>query len=203
MRVKICGITNYEDAKLCCDLGVDALGFIMYKSSKRYVRPNPAKEIIKKLPAFVSKIGVFVNESPKMINARAMEIKLTGVQLHGEEPPEIIEQINLPVIKTFRITNSFDFSELKSYRNCNILFDTHSNEGYGGTGKTFDWDVVPFEIRNKIILAGGISILNIEYIYKNIQPAAIDLSSSIEEFPGKKDHNKLKEFFNKLNSLCR
>ena len=201
MRVKICGITNYDDAKLCCDLGVDALGFIIYKSSKSHIQIDEAKKIIKKLPAFVSKIGVFVNESSQNINSISNQIKLNGIQLHGEESPKFIEEINLPVIKTFRINSAFDFSKLEKYNNCNFLLDTHSTEEYGGTGKVFNWEIIPAEIRNKIILAGGVSIVNIEHIYKNIQPAAVDLSSSVEEYPGKKDHKKLKEFFNKLNPL--
>jgi phosphoribosylanthranilate isomerase len=203
MRVKICGITNYEDAKLCCDLGTDAVGFIFYEKSKRYVHVNIAKEIIKELPAFVSKIGVFVNENSKTINTISKEIKLTGIQLHGDEPPEIISEIHMPVIKTFRVNNDFDFSILNNYANCNFLLDTHSTEEYGGTGQTFNWGIIPPEVQKKIILAGGISIDNIEYIFKNIHPVAVDLSSSVEKYPGKKDEIKLKKFFDKIDLLRR
>jgi phosphoribosylanthranilate isomerase len=109
MRIKICGITNYEDAKLCCDLGADALGFIFTDKSKRKVSIDIAKTIIKKLPVFVSKIGVFVNEDLTTINRISKMIDLAGVQLHGEESPEFAKLVNLPVIKTFRINSRLIF----------------------------------------------------------------------------------------------
>jgi phosphoribosylanthranilate isomerase len=203
MRVKICGITNYEDAKLCCDLGADALGFIFHEKSNRCVGVNVAKEIIKRLPAFVSKVGVFVDEDSRAINTISREIKLTAAQLHGEETPELVGSINLPVIKSFRVTDGFDFSILERYPNCKFLLDTFSKEEYGGTGRSFNWEIIPIGIRNKIIIAGGISVDNIEYIFKYIQPEAVDLSSSLEKYPGKKDEIKLKDFFQKVNSLRR
>lgn len=203
MRIKICGITNYEDAKLCCDLGADALGFIFYEKSKRKVSVDETKNIINKLPAFVSKIGVFVNEDFNTINRISKEIKLTGVQLHGEETPQICELINLPVIKAFRVNSGFDFSILDAYHDCKFLLDTYSTEEYGGTGQSFNWEIIPAEIKNKIILAGGISIDNIEYIFNEVKPEAVDLSSSLEKYPGKKEEVKLKNFFQKINSLRR
>ena len=203
MRIKICGITNYEDAKLCCDLGTDALGFIFTEKSKRKVSIDAAKVIIKKLPAFVSKIGVFVNEDLNTINWISKEIGLTGGQLHGEETPEFAESVNLPVIKTFRINSEFNFSVLDKFDGCKFLLDTFSTEDYGGTGQTFNWEIIPVELRNQIILAGGISIDNIEHIFNNVQPGAVDLSSSVEKYPGKKDEVKLKNFFQKINSLRR
>jgi phosphoribosylanthranilate isomerase len=203
MRIKICGITNYEDAKLCCDLGADALGFIFYEKSKRKISVDDAKEIINKLPAFIGKIGVFVNEDLSIIEKTSKEIKLTGIQLHGDETPEFASLINLPVIKTFRVNSEFDFSFLEKYGRCKFLLDTYSKEEYGGTGQSFNWNVIPTRIRSKIILAGGISIENIEHVFKNIQPEAVDLSSSLEKYPGKKDKIKIKNFFNKINSLRR
>ncbi|OGV03872.1 MAG: hypothetical protein A2330_10340 [Ignavibacteria bacterium RIFOXYB2_FULL_36_7] len=208
MKVKICGITNVEDALLCESLGADALGFIFYKGSKRFVEPEVAGEIIAKLSPFTVKVGVFVNSSPEEINKTVMEIKLNVVQLHGDENPEVISKINFPVIKSFRIKNGFDFSVLTKYERVSYLFDTYlpggqagSEKEYGGTGKIFNWKLIPEELRNKIILSGGISINNIEEIYKNIKPAAVDLSSSLEIKPGKKDREKVKEFFKTINYL--
>ena len=203
MRIKICGITNYEDAKLCCDLGADALGFIFTEKSKRRVSINDAKEIINKLPVFVGKIGVFVNEDLNTINHISRETKLTGVQLHGEGTSEFAESVNLPVIKTFRINSRFNFSVLQQYHSCKFLLDTYSSEEYGGTGHSFNWNIIPAELRNQIILAGGISIDNIEHVFTIIKPDAVDLSSSVEKYPGKKDEVKLKNFFQKINSLRR
>jgi phosphoribosylanthranilate isomerase len=203
MRIKICGITNYEDAKLCCDLGADALGFIFTDKSKRKVSIDIAKTIIKKLPAFVSKIGVFVNGDLNTINRISKEINLTGVQLHGEETPEFARLVNLLVIKAFCINSGFDFSVLDKFDGCKFLLDTFSTEDYGGTGQTFNWENIPVELMNQIILAGGISIDNIEHVFTIIKPEGVDLSSSVEKYPGKKDEAKLKNFFKKINSLRR
>ena len=201
MKVKTCGITNLDDALLCESEGADALGFIFYKKSKRYIGPELVKNIVKHLSPFTFKVGVFVNESVDFINKTASELNLNAVQLHGEESPDIIEKINLPVIKSFRINNEFDFSILEKYSNNSFLFDTYSDSVYGGTGKTFNWELIPKEIKNKIILAGGISINNIEDIFNHVKPAAVDLSSSLESEPGRKDKDKVKEFFKKINYL--
>lgn len=201
MRVKICGITNIDDALLSCDLGADALGFIFYEKSKRFINYSEAEKIIQKLPSFVCKVGVFVENEAKEINEISQNIGLTTVQLHGEQQLEFVEQIILPVIKSFRINNEFNFSVLDKYNKCSFLFDAYSENFLGGTGKTFDWNLIPFELRNKIILAGGISINNIEFIFKNIKPQAVDLSSSVEIKPGKKSPEKLKEFFKLVNQL--
>ncbi len=201
MKVKICGITNIEDAKYCCNLGADALGFVFYKKSKRYINYNNAKDIIDKLPAFILKVGVFVNNSIEEINEISKIIGLNAVQLHGDESPEFITQINLPVIKSFRINENFDFSILDKFKSCSFLLDSYSKDDYGGTGKNFNWNLIPTHLKNKIILAGGISVENIQYIYNHIKPQAVDLSSSVEIIPGKKDFDKLKRFFKVLNNL--
>jgi phosphoribosylanthranilate isomerase len=199
LKVKICGITNIDDALLCESLGADALGFIFYKKSKRFVEPEVVGEIISNLSPFIVKVGVFVNSSPDEINKIANEVKLSAVQLHGDEEPEIISDINFPIIKSFRINNGFDFSVLTKFEKASFLFDTYSEKEYGGTGKTFNWKIIPGKLKSKIILSGGISINNIEEVYTHIQPAAVDLSSSLESQPGKKDSKKVEEFFKKVN----
>jgi len=201
MRVKICGITNLEDAQLCCGLGADALGFIFYEKSKRNISYSKAAEIIRQLPSFIVKVGVFVDQEADEINAISQKVGLNAVQLYGEVSQAFINEINLPVIKCFRLKNDFDFSILDSYNKCSFLLDTFSDKALGGTGESFDWNIIPTEMRNKIILAGGISTDNIEYVFTEIKPATVDLSSSVESSPGKKDAGKLKEFFNKINKL--
>jgi len=201
LKIKICGITNFEDAILCESSGADALGFIFYKNSKRYIDPEDAKQIIERLSPFTAKIGVFVNETPEFINNTASEIKLNAVQLHGEENPEVILDIYFPVIKAFRINGSFDYSLLNRYESASFLLDSYSADAYGGTGKKFDWENIPGSLREKIILSGGVSAENIEYIFNEIRPAAVDLASSVEKAPGKKDEKKVNEFFNKINYL--
>ena len=201
MKVKICGITNLDDAKLSYELGADAIGFIFYEKSKRYIAPEKAKEIIRQIPAFVLKVGVFVNESTDKINNIAKGIKLNLNQLHGNESPEMIADIDLPVIKAFRVSEDFDYSIIKQYYNCSFLLDTYNKNEFGGTGQQFNWKNIPSEIKSEIILAGGISENNIEQICKDVNPYAIDVSSSIEKEPGKKDHKKLKKLFKKIYEI--
>jgi len=201
LKIKICGITNIKDAKNAVELGADAIGFIFYKKSKRYVDPEIVKSIISELPAFVMKVGVFVNEDPALVNNITKNIKLNAVQLHGDELPEYLSQINCPVIKAFRVDDNFDFKKLSLYKNCTYLLDSFDQKEYGGTGLKFDWNVIPREMSEKIILAGGISSENIEFIYNKILPYAIDVSSSVEIEPGIKDINKLKRLFEKYNEL--
>jgi phosphoribosylanthranilate isomerase len=198
VKVKICGITNIEDSLLCEKLGADALGFIFYNKSKRFVSAESASEIIKQLSPFTLKVGVFVNEASEIINSVSKEVGLNIVQMHGDETPEQLDEINLPVIKSFRISKDFNFNILGNYKNCHFLFDTYSSEQYGGTGNTFDWDLIPKHLVDKIILSGGISSSNIGKVIASINPSAIDVSSSLEEYPGKKSEKKIKEFFNYL-----
>ncbi|MDR3626032.1 MAG: phosphoribosylanthranilate isomerase [Ignavibacteriaceae bacterium] len=201
MKIKVCGITNLEDALLCESLGAGALGFIFYKGSKRYIEPEAAAGIINSLSPFMVKVGVFVNENTNTINQIASSIKLNAVQLHGDESPEAIKYISLPAIKSFRVDDNFDYEILKQYPGTYYLLDTYSKSGYGGTGKVFNWENIPGEYKRKIILAGGVSIDNIEEVYTKIQPPAIDLSSSLESVPGKKDKEKVIGFFKKINEL--
>lgn len=201
MKIKICGITNYEDAKLACDLGADAIGFIFYKKSKRSVDAEEVKNIISKLPAFILKVGVFVNERIDIVNQIMQDCKLNIAQLHGDENVEYLNEINFPVVKALRISNNYDYNILKQYLNFNILLDTFNNNEFGGTGTNFKWDTIPSDIKSKIILAGGIKEENLEEIFSNILPYAIDVSSSLEEYPGKKNRNKMLSFFEKYNKL--
>ncbi len=201
MKVKVCGINNLNDALLCQSFGADALGFIFYPGSKRYISPVDASKIIENLSPFIMKVGVFVNESSERISSIASKLKLNAVQLHGDETPKFINEVNFPVIKSFRITDRFDFSNLNEYKNVYYLLDSFSISQFGGTGNKFDWKLIPENLKSKIILAGGISADNIEEIFTKIKPAAVDLSSSLESEPGKKDKDKVQEFFRKLNSL--
>lgn len=201
MRIKICGITNIEDAEICTELGADALGFIFYKKSKRYIDPYKVKSIISMLPPFINKVGVFVNEEANIINTIAKDLKLSSIQLHGDESAEIINYIDYPVIKAFRVDENFDYKRLNQYKDSYLLLDTFHQHEYGGTGEKFNWDAIPEKIKGKIILAGGVSVNNLEFIYNKIRPYAVDISSSIELEPGKKDHDKVKKLFKKYNDL--
>lgn len=199
MKVKICGITNLEDALVCSEQGTDMLGFVFYKNSKRFVDYDIASKIISRLPTKLEKVGVFVDEDCEFINSISSEIGLTKIQLHGNESSEYANQIKLPVIKAFRINENLNWNILEEFSDYEILLDTFSKNEAGGTGKTFDWKLIPENYKHSIILSGGISIDNLETIMDEIKPAAIDLSSSLEIYPGKKDHVKIKMFLEKIN----
>ncbi len=203
MKIKICGITNIEDALAAESLGADAIGFIFYEKGKRYVAPETVRDITNALSPFTIKVGVFVDESSEIINTKSKLAGINVVQLHGDEESKILKEITLPIIKAFRVDNNFDYKMIDQYNGCSILLDTYSEKSYGGTGKQFDWEKIPAKIRNNIILAGGVSSENIKIIYNNIKPAAVDLSSSLEIMPGKKDKKKMEKFFNKVNQLRR
>lgn len=203
MKIKICGITNIEDALAAESFGADAVGFIFYKKSKRYVSPEQAEHIMRALSLFTTKVGVFVDETFEIINKISKQTGINVVQLHGNENLDIMKSISLPVIKAFRVDDNFNYNKLNQYQEYSILLDAYSENDYGGTGNKLNWEKIPFEIKNKIILSGGISSNNIEIIYKNINPAAVDLSSSLEKTPGKKDKKKMEKFFNKVNLIRR
>ncbi len=201
MKIKICGITKLEDAQLCVEYGVDAIGFIFYPKSKRYITPEKAKNISNALPPFVHQVGVFVNEEIDEVNRIASISKLTAVQLHGTESLEYISKINYPVLKSFGVDESFNFSILDKYKSCGILLDVKDTNQYGGTGKSFNWDLIPKEIRTKVIIAGGVGINDVEIISNNINPYGVDVSSSVETEPGIKDKAKVIELLKLINII--
>ena len=201
MKIKICGITNLSDALLCESCGADAIGFVFYVGSKRQIMPDEAAEIVKQLNPLTIKIGVFVDENPVLINQLVRDVGLNMVQLHGGETPEDISLINVPVIKAFRVNDNFDFKVLHHYSNSFLLLDSYKEEEFGGTGKSFNWQIIPEQLKSKIILAGGINSDNIDFIFQQIKPQAIDVSSSLEQYPGKKDKQKVIQFFNKIKTF--
>lgn len=201
MKIKICGITNLADALLCESCGADAIGFVFYVGSKRQIMPDEAAEIVKQLNPLTIKIGVFVDENPVLINQLVRDVGLNMVQLHGGETPEDISLINVPVIKAFRVNDNFDFTVLHHYSNSYLLLDSYKGEKFGGTGKSFNWQIIPEQLKSKIILAGGINSDNIDFIFQQIKPQAIDVSSSLEQYPGKKDKQKVIQFFNKIKTF--
>jgi len=201
MKIKICGITLIEDAQLCVEHGVDAIGFIFYSKSKRYVSPEDAKNIVASLPIFTHKIGVFVNEDVAEVNRIAKQVGLSGVQLHGNETVEYISQITHPVVKSFGVDESFDFSLIEAYKDCTILLDVKDTEQHGGTGNSFDWELIPEDIRSRVIIAGGVSPNNIVEIHEKINPYGVDLSSSVEVSPGIKNSKKIIDVLKIINKI--
>ena len=205
MRVKICGITNIEDAEHCVSLGVDALGFNFYKESPRYIEPNKTQEITHFLPPFVSTVGVFVNTDADDINKISEQCNLDYVQLHGDESPNDCLKIKAKVIKALRIENEDDIQSISQFQGLatSLLLDTKSESAYGGTGKVFDWGIAlkAKDYDMPVILSGGLNAENIARAIGFVNPYAVDICSGIESSPGIKDYNKLEELLSVIRKL--
>lgn len=193
--VKLCGITNLEDALLGIKYGVAALGFIL-APSKRQVTPARLLEITRQLPPFVTKIGVFVDEDPLVIREIMRDCRLDLAQLHGAEPPEVCEALEGRVIKAFRAGRDRPDPLWNQVNLRGILIDSFSPQAAGGTGTAFDWSL--FEsyrlLRVSLILAGGLNPVNLRQAVQTARPDAVDVSSGVEIRPGVKDGVKVKEF---------
>jgi phosphoribosylanthranilate isomerase len=194
-RVKVCGITNAEDALSAAEMGADALGFIFYKGSKRYIDPVMASEIVSGLPPFVSTVGVFVNQCMDEIKEAADVSGVDTVQLHGDESPEFCSGLPYKVIKAVRVKDAVNADEVELYPVRAILFDRHSDELYGGTGTSFDWEVLrDVKISKKIILSGGLTAENVSLAIEIIKPYGVDVSTGVEDSPGRKNRIKIRKF---------
>lgn len=200
-KVKICGITNLEDALEATELGADMLGFNFYPGSKRYIDKRDAESIVERLNTPITKVGVFVNQAIEVILETERIAELGILQLHGDESSEFISklraQTDAKIIKAFRVGPDFDPSAVKEYEVEAILLDSYSVSERGGTGERFDWGIAKDVCAtvNSLYLAGGISVENVREAIREVQPYAVDVCSSVESTPGKKDKNKLRAFF--------
>jgi len=209
VKVKICGITNYDDAAAAVDMGADLLGFNFYPKSPRFVTPEQATEIISRLPGFMDIAGVFVheagndeNESFSKINETIKHCQLNWVQLHGDESPQfcrMFRSLNVRTMKALRVKSQNDIQLAEDYFTDAILLDAFHPEKYGGTGLTFDWNIVG-HIGKRIFLAGGINPDNAAEAVK-LGVYGIDVCSGVEAEPGKKDHKKMKKLFENIHHL--
>lgn len=203
VRVKICGITNIEDALAAVDFRADALGFVFFQGSPRYISPGDAALIIKKLPPFVTTVGVLVDESPESVG---QIIALTGIdviQLHGDEPPEAC-LFSRRVIKAIRIKSLASLDPLVHYQDkvSSFLLDTFSPDSFGGTGQKFNWDIATYAKQfGRIILSGGLTPDNIVEAVKQVEPYGVDVSSGVELKKGKKDHLKMRLFIERAKAV--
>lgn len=201
-RVKVCGITNERDALAAIEAGADALGFIAYKKSPRYVDYEKIAPWLEKLPPFVTKVGVVVNETVSQLEDWQKIFPIDAWQFHGHESAEFIAQIKgVKKIKAFSMSREFSHAQVRDYDVDAFLLDTPS-ESYGGSGKTFDWELATKfrdRVETPIILSGGLSSENVRRAIEEVQPYGIDVNSGVESEPGKKDAAKLREFFR----LCR
>ncbi len=196
IKIKICGITNLDDALLAIEYGADALGFIFYAQSRRAITAEKAKGIIDKLPPLTLKIGVFVDEKPEIIRDTMNRCRLDGVQLHGSETPEFCRLFRRRVIKSFKPESDQHIEGIGDYDVDAFLLDSYHPDMAGGTGTTFDWELaVAAKMFGKpVILSGGLNPENVADAVRLVTPYAIDVASGVESFPGKKDPEKLKNF---------
>lgn len=202
VKVKVCGITSYEDAAMALDLGVDAIGFNFYHKSSRYIAPSDAREIANKLPPFVTLVGVFVNEFDlSSVRSIAGLAKLTAIQLHGNESPEYCAQLpDYRVIKALRVGENFVPEHAKDFKVSAILLDSYATETYGGTGMLFDWRIALSvkQYASTITLAGGLRAENVVAAMRTVKPYSLDVCSGVESAPGHKDRVRLQHFMQEV-----
>jgi len=205
VKVKICGITSYEDARAAVEAGADALGFVFYDKSPRFINPVKAAGIISRLPPFIQTVGLFVNEETAQVNWTADYCGIDVVQLHGDETPEDCLEVKRRVIKAFRVQKIISIDPLEKYQDYQVagyLLDAWSPDAYGGTGRTFNWELAQSAKQyGPVILAGGLSPENIAEAIRVVQPYGVDVSSGVEAALGKKDPAKVKEFIRVAKGL--
>lgn len=207
VRVKICGITKWEDAKLAAELGAHAIGLNFYEQSPRCVTPFAATEILRRLPPFVASVGVFVNWEEAPVVALAKALRLGAAQLHGDESPKVVERVAeyLPVIKALRLGQGNDAPDFTKFRAASaFLLDSAVSGHYGGTGATGNWHAARAAARSqRILLAGGLTPENVGEAIRIVRPYAVDVASGVEARPGKKDPAKMKAFFEEVGRASR
>ena len=207
IKIKICGITNAQDAEAAVTAGADALGFVFYAQSPRCIEPAVAKRIIAQLPPFVLPVGVFVNHDRDTILKVFDECGLALAQLHGEETPTFCESLGRPVLRALRLRDRGSLLALAEYKGRmgvrGFVVDAFSTKAYGGTGQTGDWFLAR-EVAQAapILLAGGLTPNNVQEAIRQVQPYGVDVSSGVEERPGQKNHEKIRAFTQAVRLEC-
>src|SRR5919202_1507070 len=198
VKVKVCGITNLEDARVAADAGADAIGLVFAEKSPRKVSVERAREIAAALPQDIMKVGVFVDEEPQEVLRISRQVGLDYAQLHGDEPPEVVAAIRgagLPVMKAVRVRNVRALAAVERYEADLLLLDAWSAEARGGTGERFDWELAKSLIgRDNIVVSGGLGPENVREAIEYFEPYGVDASSSLEERPGKKNGERVRRF---------
>ena len=201
-RVKICGITNLADALAACELGADALGFVFYEPSPRYISPEVANDIVRQLPPFITPVALFVNANDDQIRQVVADNPRWLIQFHGDELESDCVKFERPYIKALRMKEGVDIqAQALSYPNAlAILLDAYKPGVPGGTGEAFNWDKIPAQMPKPIVLAGGLSPQNVQLAVKQTKPYAVDVSGGVELSKGIKNHLKVKEFISGAKS---
>ena len=202
-RVKICGITNLEDALAAADAGADALGFVFYDPSPRNIELDKAKTILAKLPPFVTAVGLFVNADQSFLESVLRSLPLDLLQFHGDESEPECSRWGKPYIKAIRMKEGVDLvAQCQTYHSSRgILLDTFVAGQPGGTGQVFDWQSIPQGLSKPIVLAGGLDPSNVAEAVNQVNPWAVDVSGGVEATKGKKDHALIKAFITGVHSV--
>ncbi len=203
-KIKICGITNLKDALEAVELGVDALGFVFFNESPRYIEPKKAREIINLLPSFVLRVGLFVNASREEVLSAIIQSRVNLLQFHGDEDEKFCNQFNLPYIKAISFQKGVNLIEYCKLFNTSsaILIDTYSKSMRGGTGETFNWNLIPKPLPLPLIIAGGLDSVNVSSLINSVNPYGVDVSGGVELDKGIKDHNMMKNFVLGVNNAA-
>jgi phosphoribosylanthranilate isomerase len=202
VRVKICGITNPDDAQIAIEAGADALGFNFYEKSPRFVSMETAAEISRSLPPYILRVGVFVNPAEQLVRKAMGECGLNLLQFHGDEPPEFCTQFGLMSMKAFRVRDAESLKKLSGYPTDAWLLDAYASDLFGGTGEKFNWDLAR-EVQKHgkpVFLAGGLTPENVADAIRQVQPFGVDVSSGVESSPGRKDRDKVRAFIKSAKS---
>jgi phosphoribosylanthranilate isomerase len=201
-RVKICGITRLADALFAIEQGADALGFVFYENSPRYISPADAANICNQLPVFVEKVGLFVDEAATTVEALVEQVGLTLLQFHGSEDEAYCASFAIKYMKAIRVKNQQDvIAAFEQYRSSSsILLDTYVDGVQGGTGQLFDWGVIPEDKASQIILAGGLTAANVKDAIVQLKPYGVDISGGVEAAPGLKSVEKIQSFIAAVNA---
>lgn len=196
VRAKICGITRLEDAKAAVHYGADAIGFVFWNGSARYIAPERAREIIAELPPFISAVGVYVDPDAAWVEESSSVARLSLLQFHGNEEPDFCERFFLPYIKAVRVRAGLDLLQYATrYTGARgLLMDTYVEGEPGGTGNAFDWDLIPRNLPLPVILSGGLQAENVAEAIRRAQPSAVDVSSGVETARGIKNPQKIAAF---------
>lgn len=202
VRSKICGITSLEDALCAVEAGADALGFVFYEKSPRYIEPEAAASIVAKLPAFICATGLFVNHSRSEVEGILDRCPLSLLQFHGDELEDDCLGFGRPYIKAIRVRSAEDVpSAEQSFPSASaLLVDTYREGVPGGTGERFDWTLLPSQRSLPLILAGGLNAENVRSAIRTVHPYAVDVSGGVEQEKGRKDHHKVNRFLAEVSS---
>ncbi len=195
MRIKICGLTREEDVDAAVAAGVDAIGFVFYPPSPRYLTPLRAAELAKRIPPFVDVVGLFVNELPEVVRAACAAAPINVLQFHGDEDAAYCRQFAHPYLRAARVRPGLDLIEFaRSFPDARGLLLDAFVEGYGGGGHVFDWTLIPPDLPGFLVLSGGLTATNVGAAIERVRPVAVDVSSGVEMSKGIKDHSKIAAF---------